>query len=491
MEEINLPPFAPVLMESTRALGYSLETAIADLLDNSISAGATRIDLRIWPFDEPYLTILDNGSGMDSDQLNIAMRYGSANPLNVRNANDLGRFGLGLKTASLSQCRMLTVISKKNDHISSRRWDLDFVRERGDWLLLSLNEKECENLPQFSQLMNQNTGTLVIWNKFDRLCAGKITLENAMNDKMIDVRQHIALVYHRYLSGEKGLKKVSVFLNEDLIIPQDPFLSTLSTVYQEDERLEISGSSIYVRSYVLPHISRLTQEEISMLGGKEGLTKYQGFYVYRNKRLLVWGTWFRLRRKDELSKLARIRVDIPNSLDDLWTLDIRKSTAVPPEIIKKNLVRIVDKIAEGSKKTWTFRGKKETSDSIIHTWLRFRSREGIVYNLNRDHPMVDAVISGLDLDGKKSLEQLLHAIEVTLPLNTLYVDLANDELFAVDERKEAEKMVKDMAYTLLFNPKLYLSEKKELYEVLKITEPFIKYKETLELVAEECLKNEL
>lgn len=490
MKEIELPPFAPVLMESTRALGYSLEAAIADLLDNSISASATKINIRFWPFDESHLTILDNGSGMSSDELTIAMRYGSVSPLNIRKENDLGRFGLGLKTASLSQCRRLTVVSKKDEKISARRWDLDFISDCKNWILLCLDENECANLPQFKELRNQKSGTLVIWNEFDRLSAGEINLEKAMNDKMTEVREHLSLVFHRYLAGEKGLKKVSISLNEDAIMPHDPFLSTLNTVYQDDERLQIKGHNVYVRSYVLPHISRLSQEQCSMIGGKTGLTRGQGFYIYRNKRLLIWGTWFRLRRRDELSKLARIRVDIPNSLDDLWTLDIRKSTAVPPEIIKKNLLRIVDKIAEGSKRTWTFRGRKETADSILHSWVRFRGRDGIIYNLNRDHPMVDVVSSKLDSEGKKQLEQLFQAIEFNLPLNSLYVDLANDERFATDGAKEIEENVKIMAVTLLNNPELNCDDQRSLYEVLKITEPFSNYRDVLEEVAKECLKNE-
>ena len=160
MQEINMPPFAPVLMESTRALGYSAEAAIADVLDNSISAGATRISLRFSPFDEAYFSVLDNGKGMSSDELNTAMRYGSVSPLVVRDDNDLGRFGLGLKTASLSQCRRLTVISKKARIISARQWDLDVVCQKQDWILLSLDESEYKCFPHIEELESQESGTL-------------------------------------------------------------------------------------------------------------------------------------------------------------------------------------------------------------------------------------------------------------------------------------------------------------------------------------------
>ena len=149
------------------------------------------------------------------------------------------------------------------------------------------------------------------------------------------------------------------------------------------------GQKILVKPYILPHVSKLTKVELNRVGGKDGLRKLQGFYVYRNKRLLVWGTWFRLMRQGDLTKLARVQVDIPNSLDDLWTLDIKKSTATPPEEVRNNLKTIINKIAEGSRRTWTFRGKKEISDNLVHVWNRKITRDGgVLYEVNTDHPMV-------------------------------------------------------------------------------------------------------
>ena len=108
-----MPPYAPILMESTRSIGYSVEAAIADVIDNSIAAFATNVEVNFFPSSDPYICILDNGNGMTISELENAMQYGSKNPLDTRSENDLGRYGLGLKTASLSQCRKLTVISKK------------------------------------------------------------------------------------------------------------------------------------------------------------------------------------------------------------------------------------------------------------------------------------------------------------------------------------------------------------------------------------------
>jgi len=140
---IDLPPYAPTLIESTRAIGYSLEAAAADIIDNSIAAGAQNVDIFFFPIDGAYIAILDDGWGMNCEEINSAMQYGSKNPLDVRDAKDLGRFGLGLKTASLSQCRVLTVVSKQGEHIEARRWDIDHVTNSGTWSLLVLEDDDC------------------------------------------------------------------------------------------------------------------------------------------------------------------------------------------------------------------------------------------------------------------------------------------------------------------------------------------------------------
>ena len=144
MQERNMPPFAPVLMQSTRAIGYSLEAAIADIIDNSIAAKAGKVQLSFFPVGDAYVSILDNGTGMDDAQMNIAMQYGSKSPTETRDSSDLGRYGLGLKTASLSQCRVLTVISKQGDQVIGRRWDLDYVIKTGAWSLLILDKEDFE-----------------------------------------------------------------------------------------------------------------------------------------------------------------------------------------------------------------------------------------------------------------------------------------------------------------------------------------------------------
>lgn len=488
MKTKSLPPYAPTLIESTRAIGYSLEAAVADIIDNSIAANAKNVDIYFFPVDGAYIAILDNGKGMTEEEIDVAMQYGSKNPTEERDKKDLGRFGLGLKTASLSQCRCLTVISKQGDNLEGRQWDIDHVTEVGDWSLNVLDEEDIQQIPQFDELIKYESGTLVVWQKLDRLKAGEINFELSLGRKIDRVRDHLSLVYHRYLAGESGITKLKLSINGEKIKGIDPFLTEKSVQAIDDETLVIQGNKILVRPYILPHISKLTSDEIKMLGGKDGLRKQQGFYVYRNKRLLVWGTWFRMMRQGDLSKLARIRVDIPNTLDDLWTLDIKKSSALPPAEVRKNLEIIINQIAERSKRTWTFRGKKEVSDTETHVWNRMKNKQGgFYYEVNREHPLVQQMIKA-NPDIEVSLNALLQQIEMGLPLNQLYVDLNNDEQITNDNEQSYVEIVKSLQEMITMC--VDKQEKCNLLDAIACIDPYSAHLDIVEKLKEEILKND-
>jgi len=470
-----MPPYAPTLIESTRAIGYTLEAAVADIIDNSITALASYVDIFFFPIGDAYIAMLDDGRGMNALQINFAMQYGSKSPSEERNINDLGRFGLGLKTASLSQCRVLSVISKQNNHIEGRRWDIDYIIQTGEWSLIVLSEDELAAIPQINRLYEMRSGTLIVWQKLDRLMIGEPHFEQILGKKMDTVREHLGLVFHRYLNGETGIKKITISINSARIEPADPFLLKKSTQAMDDETIIVRGHKIIIRPYILPHLSKLSGSEIASLGGKDGLRRQQGFYVYRNKRLIVWGTWFRMMRQGELSKLARIQVDIPNALDDLWTLDIKKSSAIPPAEVRSNLEAIIERMAERSKRTWTYRGRKETDDSVIHIWQRFKGvNGGIYYEINRDHPLVERIIEEYP-SAKQYLEMLLRQIELNIPLNQLYVDLNSDKQIENDTDLSLN-IIEDMLIQLLI-PFMRATERIELLDRLEKAEPFVHYPE--------------
>lgn len=450
MSELEARPYASSLIESMRSVGYSLESAIADLIDNSISANANSVRIEFRPFDEPYLAIIDNGGGMSPDELTDAMRHGSKNPANERKAGDLGRFGLGLKTASLSQCKKLTVISLKDGNLSCRCWDLDHVALRNDWILLVPDsEEEIRALPHVMELVEAGHGTIVLLQSLDRLIAGESTAETAFRYKMEQVRQHLALVFHRFLTGEQGLSRIGISINGEAVDPVDPYLSSnRATQVLPESQFQIENGTITVRPFILPHASKLSAEELKRAGGEESLRKYQGFYVYRGCRLIIWGTWFRLRRQEELSKLARVRVDLPNSLDHLWTLDIKKSTAHPPEIIRTRLKTIVDRIADRSRSTYTYRGRKTGQAGMTPAWNRIEGRgASFSYRINREHPLVRALHDSLDNEQARLLDGVLGLLEQAFPCDSLYADMASD---LKQEHKDFDfDTLKDMALQII------------------------------------------
>lgn len=450
LKDIDCPPFAPVLMESTRAIGYSMESAVADVIDNSIAAKANNIWIFYNCIPKPYIAICDDGVGMDNEQITEAMRYGTASPSDERREDDLGRYGLGMKTASLSQCRSLSVVSKQGEELVGRRWDLDHIIDTQKWSLEQLDNSDIDELMHIESLKQLDYGTIVVWQNLDKIKSGSVTIEKALEGKMQEVKKHLELVFHRYLSGD-GVKKLKIHMNGLSLTAFDPFYVSKSSVVMDDEKIEIPGreGKVIIRPYLLPHPSNLSKEELEKYGGKDGLRNLQGFYIYRNKRLITWGTWFKLIRMDEFTKLTRVKVDIPNSLDDLWTLDIKKSTAYPPEIVKTRLKQLVGTMSAGSKRTWTFRQRKETKDGVVHVWDKVETREGVKYIVNFEHPTLELLEDRLEPKDRKLLRQYLETVQNNLPFNNLHYDMHSDVKIIQDKEKDECERVKLMGRQII------------------------------------------
>ena len=450
MNFIDLPPDANALIESTRAIGYSLQTAVADIIDNSIAAEASRVEIFYSPI-EKYVAILDDGFGMNEHDINRAMKYGGVSPLETRREKDLGRFGLGMKTASLSQCEVLTVVSKQGGNFSARRWDLNIIRRTNSWTLIELSPEEMQSVPKFDLLKQFSSGTLVVWQELDRMFQGNANIERQLPDRMNAVREHLSLVFHRYLSGEDDLQKFSILMNNLPVEPSDPFLRNKNTQALGDPYpIYINGMPIWISTYRLPFPSKLSGTDKKILGITSELQKNQGFYVYRNKRLIVWGTWFNRSKKEFLSQLARIQIDIPPVFDKDWVLDVKKSVAVPPPAIRESLDGVIKRLSEDSKKVHTYRGRKETDNKIYPAWNRRKIRDGsFVYEINDEHPIFRRLLEKFPA-GKRDLKNLLKIIAAELPLNSLKVDLTdskveieNQNLYTDDDIREILKIVTD------------------------------------------------
>lgn len=475
MFEQECVPFAPSLIESMRSLGYSFPAAIADLLDNSISAKARNIDIISTPGMEPSLIILDDGNGMTENELCEAMRYGSSNPLETRREDDLGRFGLGMKAASLSQCRKLIVVSKKEGKVSAYSWDLDYVIDSESWMLMGFTEEEMLQFPHIDQLLEKEHGTYIYLSEFDRIKEGTGNLSETFNKCLDDMINHLALVFHRFI--DEGL---TIRVNQLELEARDPFLSYhRATQRKRESSFRINNEKITLKPFILPHLSKLSQDDLDKVGGKDRLRSEQGFYVYRNKRLIIWGTWFRLERKDELNKLARVMVDIPNSLDYMWSIDIKKSAATLPDIIKKNMYNAVYESVLCSEAVHTYRGRKEKKDKDIeYVWERVKVRDGYEYQINRKIPQLELLESTLDESQLRLLSSVINTIEATFPVSALYVDVAkgNVEDKKIEPGDDFERVWDDLQTQMAYVRAQGLSERLYYQAFLKV-EPYCNVEE--------------
>ena len=420
-------------MESMRAVGYTVETAVADVIDNSITAEADQVDVLFTSTPAVRIAILDNGSGMDTQTLVEAMRLAGRPPSVSRQPHDLGRFGLGLKTASLSQARSVTVATKGSAGLAAVRWDLDHLAATGRWALQILNEPEIWDLPWIDRLAEHDTGTLVVWDKLDQLHAAPELVESHLDEQMLSVRQHLALVFHRFTGTTTPplVQPLALRINGAAVPRVDPFLTThRATQVGQQERIRVDDAWVDVQPYTLPYLNKLSAADRAQAQIAGTLRDSQGFYVYRASRLVLWGTWFRIMPRDELGKLARVQVDIPNSLDHLWSLDIKKSAAAPPPEVRRRLAQIANQIIGPSRRTHQFRGRPTSQDRIERMWTLIEDRGTFRYELNMAHPLIQAVSQGLDQSGQTSLVQLLRAIEGSFPVEDAYNRMGSDDTHA-------------------------------------------------------------
>lgn len=434
------PPGAGAMLESLRAYGYSLNSAISDIIDNSITAKAKNIWIYLaWKGPGSCIYIRDDGCGMSGSELSAAMVAGSQNPLLPRKSDDLGRFGLGLKTASLSQARSVTVASRSSgSEVAVRRWDLDYIAESGtdEWRLL----KSCRESSNawLESLESMESGTIVLLEDLDKLCAGTTASNPTHRDnfyhRVDSLREHLAMVFQRFLSAPHRL---NIFINGEqgthAVKPWDPFCKTHKAT---DPKPMISapydGKSVKVKGYILPHKDMFGADELDAAAGPAGWNGQQGFYIYRNDRLLVAGSWLGLRdgsqkwKAEEHYKLARIQVDITNDMDADWQIDVKKSVAIPPHTVAEALVNYGRQIRKEARDVFAHRGKygKRTSSAKISKIWMARQKSGLnIYCLDRSHPLLQRF---LDSAGslKKDAETLFRLIEETVPVEQIWLDTA-------------------------------------------------------------------
>ena len=355
LSKVTLLPSARRLMDSLREIGYDLPSAVADIVDNSIAANARSIDLT-FAFDGPdsWIRVVDDGVGMSGSLLEEAMRYGTDRAYEPQ---ELGRFGLGLKTASLSQCRRLTVASRRGRErrrIEIRRWDLDHVLRSNRWEVIRIDASSAP-----SEMLNpllDHPGTVVLWEGLDRVLdyrlPGGLAARHGFGELASAVSDHLAMVFHRFLAGEAhGRHRVTLSANGTVILPWDPYARAephTRALAAQSIAVPFEGGQVHVRvrPFILPPQERFSSATAhARAAGPQRWNRQQGFYVYRNDRLIQAGGWNRLRTLDEHTKLARVAIDLPSGADELFRVNVAKMRVTIPRPLREPLMAIATGVA--------------------------------------------------------------------------------------------------------------------------------------------------
>ena len=414
-DKIESIPEARLLLASLRSVGYNEETAIADIVDNCISAQAHKINIQ-FDWEKKRIVIADDGFGMSEKDLIENMRIGSSDPSKIRAKDDLGRFGMGMKTAAFSLGKKLTVVTKSNFAVSNASWDLDQIPEIG-WNLIIRDESE---ISEFSSQMGEQ-GTIVIIENLDRVI--DIDDEKKAQNKFYRIasktEKHLALTFHRFIEEDNLILE----LNGTPIKAWNPFILENSATQELPEESIFSDNGcaeVTIQPYVLPHKTKFaTDDDYQAAGGPKGWNYHQGIYVYRNRRLIICGTWFDYIKKEPAYNLARIKIDITSASDEDWKIDIKKSTASLPSYVRESVEREIDLCTETSARVYNSRGSYSKSNvstpNLDYVWEQRKKNGRYSFHINRKHSLLNNIKKQLDDQGKSTLSAYLALVENFAP----------------------------------------------------------------------------
>ncbi|WP_225221043.1 ATP-binding protein [Bacillus norwichensis] len=457
--EIHTQPSAAPVIQALRSIGYNAQTAIADIVDNSVDAKADYIDIEFeYDMGDGYIRIADNGIGMTEGELQKAMTIGSKDPRDKRAKEELGRFGMGLKTASFSMGKRLCVITKKDGVTSERCWDLDYVSDKNEWLLHKSVPNEVRN--RVGQVEG-NSGTIVFIDRLDRFCgygSHKVLKQDSYYSKVRRIHKYLEMVFHVMLE-----KYLLITINGNALCPWNPFLEGNSRrIEGEEQILRVNKNIIRITPYVLPHPSTFNQVDYKYAGGVKGWRDQQGFYIYRENRMVSFGDWFGMFPKDVPSELVRIKIEFSNAADNDWKIDVKKSTIFIPDEIKEDLKAIAKYYRQISQEMMLYRTKTTRTGGKIkgtlNTWELATDNIDSAYLLNRTHPVLTDILKTVDNNVRRKINIYLKLIELGSPNNLLKSgNMVKKERQQVDGK--SRKLIIDYA-EILFSTDIELDAEK-------------------------------
>lgn len=365
-------PSARRLIKSLRDMGYDFVQAVSDIVDNSIEAGASLVAIDVeFDGDDSWIRIADNGIGMNPEQLREAMRYGSERKYEE---DDLGKFGLGLKTASMSQCQCLSVASRcsrNKAEICAYSWDLDHIEKTNKWEILPLERKGLASA--IINPLKEGTGTVVLWQQLDRILGYRHPYGESARKRILhmcrDLELHLGMVFERFLLGEARKKRLKIMLNGNDVKPWDPFCQSekktrkLQAIKLNLEHEGVCGD-VCLEPFILPHQNDYSSREAwKDAGGPADWNQQQGFYIYRAGRMIQSGGWSNLRAPDEHTKLARVRVSFSPILDEAFKINVAKMRAQMPVQIRESVRDAIGPVVKLAREIYDRKSAQSTTDS--------------------------------------------------------------------------------------------------------------------------------
>ena len=454
-------PNPEYLIKSIAEQGYSLESSLADLMDNSVSAGAKKIEVLIKMEQEPFiLFIADNGNGMSEEELRASMQFPSNSPEEKRNVFDLGRFGLGMKTASFSQTRCFTVLSRKKGtkFFTGRTWDVNYLKKIGRWqLIVNTHEEIAELIQQYLKLsegyLNRfedfDVNTIVLWRglyKFENYLE-EGNRQSALKKQITEVTSdYLSLVFHRYMDRKDNPLKIRI--NNNLIVPFNPFPTNVPDFRPIEFKQKIFSTDIIkIEGFVLPSRSIDESQGISNWTTKNrSLMDMEGIYIYRSDRLIHFGGWNGLIKKVPRLQLARLRVEIGNSVDHLLHLNVAKSQIEIPHDLRVAFEKSINELKIQAEREFFNRGIRRFSTNRkadnVHLFERNASNKGTLLEVNSNFPLLKSLTSDLKKDQLAKLNLVMRMINTKI--NEIR-QTHEETVFVGDEEKDGLSL-KDLIF---------------------------------------------
>lgn len=431
---VNATPKPDFLIKSLAEQGYSLKAAIADLIDNSIAAKSSAIEVLVDTDSEPFcLFIADNGSGMSRSELEANMQFPSSNPEISRYESDLGRFGLGLKTASFSQTRKFTVISRTgtDEEFYGLTWDVEYLKESGKWEIIVNSKKDVEGLKckyeELSKAFNKRIKdfiprTIVIWSglyKFEDYLSTSNRKSALQREIVEQASEHLSIVFHRFL--ERVNEPLMIRINNTLIEPFNPFPEDNKSLRKlEFKKKSFGGDSIKMEGFILPasSIKAARTTRTKWTTENKSLSDMEGIYIYRSDRLITYGGWNGLIRKAPRLQLARLRVDIGNQADHLLHLNVAKSKVIIPHELSQAFKKYISELTEEAEKEFFNRGISRfvSNDSKSEETIlkKVSSNKGPLLEINRKFPILSDLLSSLDASQQSQLSLIIRMVNTQI-----------------------------------------------------------------------------